>query len=83
LLNAQRRALIAQETKQKMDPLNIEVEAQVSKAENTFRLCLVKNIDNFDLGSFGIPKICEDSAKALRLLGYRSLVNELTEEFQK
>lgn len=53
------------------------------KAADAFSRCLASNINNPDLGSSGIPKVCEDSAKILRLFGLSSQVNDQIENFQK
>ena len=61
----------------------IKTETEKSKAENAFSQCLVNHRHSPDLGRFGIPKVCEDPAKILRLLGCGSKVDDLIEEFQK
>lgn len=66
---------------QEMETLKAEMKK--SKAENTFRWCLVNNRHSSDLGHSGFPKVCEDSAKIFRLLGGGSEVDELTEDFKK
>lgn len=54
-----------------------------AKAEETFSQCLVSNRNNPDLGSFGIPKVCEDSGKILQILGADAQVQKLIANFKK
>lgn len=60
-----------------------KAETERAKAENTFSKCLINHRHSFDLGRFGIPEVCEDPAKVLRLLGCGSKVDELIKAFQE
>jgi hypothetical protein len=53
------------------------------QTEHSFRRCLIDNRTSLDLGSSGIPKDCEDSAKVLRLLGRSNAVDEMIANFKK
>jgi membrane protein involved in colicin uptake len=60
-----------------------KAESEKLKAEHILSKCLINHRYSSDLGRFGIPEICEDPAKVLRLLGYGSKVDELINAFQE
>ena len=61
----------------------IKAESEKDEAENALRKCLVNNRYSSDLGLSGIPTVCEDAAKVLRLWRGRSEVDEIIEDFKK
>lgn len=48
-----------------------------------FRKCLVFHRNSSNIGAFNIPKVCEEHALTLELLGYGSKVNEMAAGFKK
>ncbi len=59
------------------------LEMDIETAENLFRQCLIINRHSFELSQSGIPKVCEDFGRVLRLLGGNSETNELIKAFQQ
>lgn len=88
-LKEQRRKREKQDAASRVHYYNNKIETALAKAElqkveteHNFRKCLVSHMDSSELGSSGIPKVCDNLAKQLRILGSGSIVKELTEAFQ-